>query len=180
MRALATLLAIASLGCRSAPATPSATAPPPTGTANRVLFIGNSLTQGNGLTGMVRTLSRQAGEPINVEEVTFGGFSLEDHWNEGSARRAIQRGGWRFVVLQQGPSSLPESRENLLQWTARFNQEIRQAGARPAFYSVWPDITRVAFFDDVSESYRQAAASADGLLLPAGEAWRAAWRRQRR
>jgi hypothetical protein len=127
---------------------------------------------------MVRSLARQAGEPLNVEAVTFGGYSLEDHWNEGSARRAIARGGWRFVVLQQGPSSLPESRVNLLEWAGRFNGEIRQAGARPAFYSVWPDSTRLEFFDDVTESYRQAAAGVDGLLLPAGEAWRAAWRRQ--
>jgi hypothetical protein len=143
-----------------------------------VLFIGNSLTEGNGLPAMVQSLARQAGQPLTVEAVVFGGFSLEDHWNEGSARRAIARGGWRYVVLQQGPSSLPESRDNLLQWTGRFNQEIRRAGAVPAMYSVWPDSTRSAFFDDVSESYRQAAARVDGLLLPAGEAWRAAWRRQ--
>jgi hypothetical protein len=177
MRVAAALFAVASMGCGSAPSGPSADTPVP-GTGARVLFIGNSLTQGNGLTGMVRSLARQAGEALSVEEVTFPGFSLEDHWNEGSARRAVARGGWRYVVLQQGPSSLPESRENLLLWAGRFNEEIRRAGARPAFYSVWPDITRSAFFDDVSESYRQAAASTDGLLLPAGEAWRAAWRRQ--
>ena len=181
MRAATALLAIVSMGCQQAPSSPD-----PTGTGGttgtsggaRVLFIGNSLTQFNGLTGMVRALARQAGEPLSVEEITFPGFSLEDHWNEGTARRAIGRGGWRYVILQQGPSSLPESRENLLLWAGRFNQAIRGAGARPAFYSVWPDITRAAFFDDVSESYRQAAAATDGLLLPAGEAWRAAWRRQ--
>jgi hypothetical protein len=180
MRFAVALLAVASLGCSEAPSAPSAPAATPGsgGSGAGVLFIGNSLTQGNGLTGMVRTLARQAGEPLTVEEISFGGFSLEDHWNEGSARRAIARGGWRFVVLQQGPSSLPESRDNLLVWAGRFNQEIRQAGARPALYSVWPDSSRAAFFDDVTESYRQAAARVDGLLLPAGEAWRAAWRRQ--
>lgn len=177
MRIAVAVLAVASMGCSSAPSGPSTDTPAP-GAGARVLFVGNSLTQGNGLTGMVRALTRQAGEPISVEEITFAGFSLEDHWNEGTARRTIQRGGWRYVVLQQGPSSLPESRENLLLWAGRFNQEIRRAGARPAFYSVWPDITRSAFFDDVSESYRQAAASTEGLLLPAGEAWRAAWRRE--
>jgi hypothetical protein len=177
MRVVTAVLAIASLGCGEAPSAPSASTAA-SGSGARVLFIGNSLTEFNGLPQMVRTLAGQAGEPLSVEAVTFGGFALEDHWNEGSARRAIQRGGWRYVVLQQGPSSLPESRENLLLWAGRFNQEIRSAGARSAFYSVWPDATRSAFFDDVSESYRQAAASVDGLLLPAGEAWRAAWRRQ--
>lgn len=177
MRTAAALLAVVSLACGEGPssATPATGGP---GAGPRVLFIGNSLTQGNALTGMVRTLARQAGEPLSVDEITFPGFSLEDHWNEGSSRRAIQRGGWRYVVLQQGPSSLPESRENLLLWAGRFNEEIRRAGGRPALYSVWPDSTRSAFFDDVSESYRLAAASVDGLLLPAGEAWRAAWRRE--
>ena len=181
MRSLAVVLAVASLGCSSMPAAPTTTAANGgggTGGGARVLFVGNSLTEGNGLPAMVRTLARQAGEPLTVEQVTFGGFSLEDHWNEGSARRAIARGGWRFVVLQQGPASLPESRQNLLQWAGRFNQAIRAAGARPAFYSVWPDVTRTAFFDDVTESYRQAAAATEGVLLPAGEAWRAAWRRE--
>jgi hypothetical protein len=182
MRPAVILIAIASLGCGGGSAPSASTPPSPGGDASgaRVLFIGNSLTEFNGLPIMVRTLARQAGTPISVEAVTFGGFSLEDHWNETSARRAIGRGGWRYVVLQQGPSSLPESRENLLEWTGRFGDIIRQAGARPALYSVWPDVTRTAFFDDVSESYRQAAARVDGLLLPAGEAWRSAWRRQPR
>jgi hypothetical protein len=178
MRLVAALLAIASMGCHQAPASPDPTATPAPTTGSRVLLVGNSLTQYNGLAGMVRALARQAGEPLSVEESTFPGFSLEDHWNDGSARRLIGRGGWRYVVLQQGPSSLPESRENLLLWAGRFDDEIRRAGARPAFYSVWPDVTRSAFFDDVTESYRQAASATDGLLLPAGEAWRAAWRRQ--
>lgn len=174
IRSLAAVLAVAALACASAPS--SATTAPAGG--GGVLFVGNSLTEWNGLPMMVRALSRQAGQPIAVDAVTFAGFSLEDHWNEGSARRAIARGRWRYVVLQQGPSSLPESRANLLEWAGRFDQAIRQAGARPAFYSVWPDVTRTAFFDDVTESYRQAAAQTGGLLLPAGEAWRAAWRRQ--
>src|SRR5262245_4313860 len=112
MRVPVLLLAIASLGCGNAPSAPDASGGPTTGAppaaGARVLFVGNSLTEGNGLAQMVRTLASQAGEPIAVEAITFGGYALEDHWNEGSARRAIARGGWRFVVLRQGPSSLPE------------------------------------------------------------------------
>jgi hypothetical protein len=142
-----------------------------------VLFVGNSLTEANALPAMVAALARAAGRPLVVEQVVFGGFSLEDQWNRGDARRAIARGGWRYVVLQQGPSALPESRANLLEWTGLFAPEIRAAGARPAFYSVWPESARSSVFTDVTESYRLAAASVDGVFLPAGEAWRAAWRR---
>src|SRR5215471_13990765 len=73
----------------------------------RVLFIGNSLTRANNLPGMVAAMSAAVGQPLECERVTFEGYSLEDHWNQGSARQAIARGGWSIVVLQQGPSALP-------------------------------------------------------------------------
>jgi hypothetical protein len=54
--------------------------------SGRVLFIGNSLTEANGLPAMVETLSRHGGTAISTASVVFGGFSLEDHWNQGTAR----------------------------------------------------------------------------------------------
>jgi hypothetical protein len=167
--------------CGSSSVAPSQPDPtPPTGTpvGSRVLFIGNSLTEVNDLPSMVETLSRQGGgTPIGAAAVTFGGFSLEDHWKEGTARRRIAEGGWSVVVLQQGPSSLPESQVNLREWTIRFDTLIRENGARTALYMVWPESNRRDAFDAVSRSYARAAESVDGMLFPVGEAWRAAWRR---
>ena len=145
---------------------------------SRVLFIGNSLTEANGLPAMVETLSRQGGgTPISTASVVFGGFSLEDHWNQGMAQRRIAEGGWSIVVLQQGPSALPESQVALREWTARFDSVIRASGARTALYMVWPESNRPDAFDAVSRSYARAAEDVTGMLLPVGEAWRAAWRR---
>jgi len=45
-------------------------------------------------------------------------------WSRGTQNR-IAAGGFRFVVLQQGPSALPESRANLIEWTRRFDAVIR-------------------------------------------------------
>jgi hypothetical protein len=171
-----TLLIALLLGCASG-SSPSATAILAPAGAPRVLFIGNSLTAVNDLPQMVAALARAAGQPLAVEAIVVPGFSLEDHWNQGTARTAIVRGGWRFVVLQQGPSSLSDSRVNLVEWAGRFGQQIRGVGARPALYSVWPESVRSSVFDDVMQSYLAAATSVDGLFLPAGEAWRAAWRR---
>jgi len=146
--------------------------------SGRVLFIGNSLTEANELPAVVETLSRQAGgTPISTASVVVGGFSLEDHWNQGTARRRIAEGGWSVVVLQQGPSSLPESQVNLRQWTTRFDAVIRASGARTALYMVWPESDRLDAFDAVSRSYTRAAESVNGMLFPVGEAWRGAWRR---
>lgn len=143
----------------------------------RVLFIGNSLTAAHGLPAMVQALAKADGQrPLVVQSVVVGGFSLEDHWARGDARRAIARGKWDVVVLQQGPSALEESRTQLIRDAKRFGELIRRAGAKPALYMVWPSTQRAEDFDRVCESYRLAAAEVDGLLFPVGEAWRAAWR----
>jgi hypothetical protein len=176
-RVLASIFALALASCGSSS---TATGPSPTssgGAGTRVLFIGNSLTATNDLPAMIEMLARENGDALATRTIAEGGFALEDHWNRGVAQRAIAEGGWSVVVLQQGPSALPESQANLREYAQRFNGEIRRAGARPALYMVWPESARAGVFDDVVLSYTRAAEAVNGLLYPAGEAWRAAWRR---
>jgi hypothetical protein len=145
----------------------------------RVLFVGNSLTAANNLPAIVESLGRARGRyTIATSAVTANDFSLEDHWNQGNARGTIANGGWSVVVLQQGPSALPESRVLLRDYATRFAAEATKAGARTALYMVWPSKARARDFDNVSESYALAARDAGGTLLPAGDAWREAWRRE--
>jgi hypothetical protein len=135
--------------------------------AARVLFVGNSLTEANALPAMVAQLV-----PLEVDARVVGGFALEDHWQTTDIADVIARGRYDIVVLQQGPSSLPESRANLIEWGKTFAAAIRAAGGRPAFYTVWPESWRRAAFDAVISSYRAATREVDGLLLPAGAAWK--------
>lgn len=146
-------------------------APAPT----RILFVGNSLTYQNDLPGMVCTLARAAGRAVVCESIAKPDVSLEDHWRAGEARRAIAAGRWDIVVLQQGPSALPESRRLLIDYTKRFDAEIKKAGARTALYMVWPSQSRRGDAEGVSQSYRAAAKAVAATLLPVGDAWRAAW-----
>jgi hypothetical protein len=173
---------VALASCGPSPHSPSeaepAAAPSPGG---GILFIGNSLTTTNNLPAMIEMLARQSGgPPVVTRTIAEGGFSLEDHWNRGVAQRVIAEGGWSVVVLQQGPSALPESQANLREYVQRFDTVIRSAGARPALYMVWPESEREAVFDDVVASYTRAAQAVNGLLYPVGEAWRIAWRRDSR
>jgi hypothetical protein len=148
--------------------------------AKRLLFIGNSLTAWNNLPDVVARLATADGQPApSVRTITVGGFSLEDHWNQGDARRTIAAGGWDVVVLQQGPSALLESRSLLVEYTRRFSEVIRKAGAQPALYMVWPSRNRRQDFAGVSQSYRAAAQAVNGLVLPAGDAWRLVLQRHR-
>lgn len=161
------------------PGCANSTGPDPSGPQpRRILFIGNSFIYTNMLPEMVKALSRAAGaDALTVESVTFGGVSLEDHWVQGLAMDRINAAPWDLVIMQQGPSSQAEGRAVLLDYATRFNPAIRAAGARPGFYMVWPDQSRPQDFDGVRVSYTMAADSLHGMLYPAGESWRAAWRR---
>jgi hypothetical protein len=144
----------------------------------RVLFIGNSLTAMHDVPGLVERLTVDGTPRVRSTSVTRNDFSLDDHWQDGEALRAINRGGWSVVVMQQGPSALPESRVLLRAAAKRFATEIRRVGAKPALYMVWPAEARAGDFDNVRISYQTAATDVEGLFIPAGEAWRAAWRRE--
>jgi hypothetical protein len=173
MRRTAALLAVVGAFACGGPTRPES----PTGRL-RVLFIGNSLTYVNDLPGIVQGLADAAGgEPLVVAMVARPNFNLDDHADDGRASQTLAEGGWDVVALQQGPSSQPDSREQLRRSTAAWAAEIRKVGARPALYQVWPSADRAQDFDGVIESYALAAADVNGLLFPAGEAWRAAWRR---
>ncbi len=140
----------------------------------RVLFLGNSLTFVNDLAGMVRAVAAQAGRTVVTGEVSQGDASLEDLYRAGDAPREIAK-GYDIVILQQGPSALASSQADLVKWTKVFDPKIRAAGGRPALYMVWPESARFEVFDDVRTSYSSAAAAVDGMFIPAGESWRAAW-----
>jgi hypothetical protein len=80
------------------------------------------------------------------------------------------------VVLQQGPSTLPDSRANLREWAGRWAAAARDRGATPALYMVWPTATQARGFELVARSYREGAFASGVRLLPAGEAWQEALR----
>jgi len=147
------------------------------GAVLNLLFIGNSLTAANDLSGLIEAIGRASGVAIRCTVIAKPNFSLEDHWTNGEARKAIARGGWSHVILQQGPSALPESRVLLHEYARRFDRDIRSVRARTVLFTVWPSAARRGDFDAVIASYKGAADLTHGLLLPAGDAWRAAWRR---
>jgi hypothetical protein len=151
-------------------------ADPPDSRVYRVLFIGNSLTYVNDLPGTVARLAASVGDSFEVQSVAEAGFALIDHVNgKSDAVAVVQSRPWDYVVLQQGPSSLPLSRDTLVLATQLLDPYIRGAGARPAELMVWPAADNPTAFDAVRGSYQEAAQAVNGLFLPAGEAWRAAW-----
>ena len=141
----------------------------------RVLFVGNSLTAANDLPAYVGALAAARGRALDAKTIAPGGYSLEDHWNAGIAPAELAQGGWDVIVMQQGPSALRESEANLKVWATRFADAARAAGTTPALLTVWPESYRHGELGAVMGSYRRSANVARAVLLPAGDAWHAAW-----
>lgn len=152
--------------------------PAPDAADSGVLFFGNSLTYWNRMPEMIDALYRAAlSRPFAYRDVSQAGASLADHWHLGNAEAVIANGEWTWVILQQGPSALQASREELIAYTRRFAAAADTHGAKVALYATWPVRSRPQDFPRAIESYRLAAADVGGLLLPVSAAWLAAWRR---
>lgn len=173
---LALTLLLPPSGCGLGPAGPDNDPTPDPAASTRILFVGNSLTYVNDLPGMVKALADSAGiRGVQTAQVAKPDYSLEDHWDDGQARSVIAKGGWHFVVMQQGPSAVLANRANLRQWVGTFSELIRSKGGTPALYQIWPQLENFSDFDASSDSYRLAAQDVNGPFLQAGNAWRAAW-----
>ena len=136
-----------------------------------ILFVGNSLTYTNDLPGMVEAVAGAAGLDVGTTSVAEPNYALEDHWRMGIGR-VIARLQPDWVVMQQGPSSLPENQDHLAQWADSLAAAARAAGAAPALLMVWPSRDRWFALDAVRDGYRAAARRVDGPFIPAGELFR--------
>lgn len=170
MKRVLRVLPAASLACTLG------TAPEAPDGSLKVLFIGNSLTYSNDLPRTIAQLALSAGLPqCYCYQIAHANFALEDHYDWREAVNALEDESWDFVVMQQGPSALPSSRANLIQWAEVFGVLIDENGAQAVMYGVWPEHDREFDFPNVAESYRLAAQNIGGLFAPAGEAWQFAW-----
>ncbi|MEX2179318.1 MAG: hypothetical protein WD801_11440 [Gemmatimonadaceae bacterium] len=168
-------LSLALCGCLDGP---GITGPGPIGEGRRILFVGNSYLYTQHIPSIVVALADSAGgDKLAALTVAAPDVALIDHWNSGVATGEIRRGGWDWVVLQQGPSSVEVNRDSLRLVTALFAAEMATVHARPALFSAWPQASRRQDFPRAIESYTLAAQDVDGVLLPVAAAWLAAWER---
>jgi len=142
----------------------------------RVLFVGNSYTFCNDLPGTVAKLAAAAEPPVDVhaEHFTKGGWSLEMHWNAGGALKRIGEGDWDVVVLQDKSTGPVESPDSMKAHAAKFDAEIRKAGARTVFYMTWARQHIPTMIETLAKEYDARVAELNATVAPVGRAWQAA------
>ncbi len=163
------LLTCALVGCSL-----HTTAPTPLGEGNNVLFVGNSLTYQNDLPGMVVSVARAGGVELQSGSLTLPNHALIDYLIDGSLQPIIAsgaRGGWKHIVMQQGPSTVPICRDTLVIAVKEIDRLGKLGNAKSVVMMAWPSQARAADFPKVRESSQMAAVTVGALFAPAGDAW---------
>jgi hypothetical protein len=174
---LSVLVLASTLGCLGS--SPAGTAGL-VGEGTRILFIGNSLTYVNDVPGILQALADSASDQkLAVASRTLPNYALIDHWVDGVAPREIAKGGWGWVVMQQGWTPAGIYRDTLRLAARNLGAEISKIGAKAAMYQTWPPVDRPNQFAGSIESYELAASDIGGEVFPVARAWLAAWERDR-
>jgi hypothetical protein len=155
---------------------PSTIAQPTTAPATRpslrVLFVGNSYTAFNGgLPHILREFAAARGKTIETAGSIRGGKSLQWHWEEGTAREMIDRGGWDVVVLQKYSTRPITEPEKMFKSARLLDAEIKKTGARTLFYMTWARQHQPENQAVLTNAYEKIAAELRADVAPVGRAW---------
>ena len=152
-------------------AAPASSAGPPE--AVRILFVGNSYLYTNDMPARVRQLAKQRGMMLKTQLRAEPNYALLDHLRVKTFEALLAQ-PWDWVVLQQGPSSLPESRDELIASAAAIAARLRNKPTRIALLAAWPAERDAASSPAAEANYRLAAATIGACVLPVAAAWRLA------
>lgn len=144
------------------------------GSPSRVLFLGNSYTFGHGGLGeLVEELEAARDGDLDAGQVAFGGFTLEDHFEQSrGGRRELVAGGWTRVVLQEQSLRPIADRAAFERWGRLLVTEARTVGADVTFFLTWARQARPEQQPLLTDAYCSLARELGADLAPVGEAWR--------
>ena len=154
----------------SAPTPISQQAPTEAG-PTRILFIGNSFTYYNG--GIDKEVQGLA-PSSQTSSIAVGGYTLEDHWNNGAAARSIREGSWTFVVLQEQSQRPVIDPQDFSKFSGEFDGVIRASGAKTVLLMTWerPDSVAMGVTTaNLASAYDAVGAQLGAEVAPAGLAF---------
>ena len=139
--------------------------------AQRMLFVGNSLTYSNDMPKIFEKISNDFGVSANGTSLCFPNYGLIDHWDQKTVQGIMAREHFDYVVVQQGPSSQPPGRKMLVDYNAKIKSLCLENDSNLAFFMVWPSKKYYHTFDGVILSHQYAAKENHALLFPVGQVW---------
>lgn len=145
--------------------------PRPSASPLRVLFVGNSYLYTHDIPAVVSDVAAARDVAMITGMLAEPNFNIADHLARDDFVRRLDQ-GWDWVVLHQGPSSLPENQIDLRDNATRAAALARARGIQVALMSAWPAQQNAHTWANAELSYRNAAIAIDGCVLPVATAWR--------
>lgn len=151
--------------------------------AVRILFIGHSYTEANGLPDVVRELAGSVDRDVEVGMIAPGGWWWRDHAASSETTDLISGGDWDFVVLQEqsmAPAVADMAREVSYPAALQLSTLAAGNGADVVLFMTWAHVAGSAELGYSNfESMQSAIASSyltigNGLgdeVAPVGGAW---------
>ncbi len=144
--------------------------PPPTGPL-KILFVGNSYTEGNNLPELIASLARAGKQrPLDIGRHIFGGYTFEKHYSTGGVTMIRSR-DWEVVVMQE-QSQMPIIGPG---WFRKYGQllaaEVKGIGARSLFFMTWARKHLPETQAQLTAGYNGLAGQVGGEVAPVGLAW---------
>lgn len=139
-----------------------------------VLFIGNSHTYYN--SGLAFHVGRfRENEKLNyvsfIKEVTFGGYSLNDHI-ENTAISKINERDWDFIILQENTFVAANDGESTLTAFNQFKDVLSQKRAKIFLFMTWEYKDQPDMYERIRKTYNDGALITGGQVVRVGEVWR--------
>ncbi len=158
----------------------------------KVLFIGNSYTYVNDLPQLLHDLAASAGDTIEFDSSTPGGYTFQLHCSNATTLSKIKAQPWDFVILQaqsQEPSFDPaQVQTDTYPYARQLCDSIKANNtcSEVVFYMTWgrkngdasncaaypPVCTYLGMQSRLRQSYLEMADSNKATCAPVGMAWK--------
>ncbi len=142
----------------------------------KLLFVGDSFTFSNGgLDHHVRELAASAQPPrqIVADSDTQGGAPLRVLFGRPSVHEKIRQGGYDVVILQDDiPEYTEHSPAAFHEFSRRFDQEIKAAGAKTCLFMAWPyERLNWVTLEEIDQAHQTASRELGASAAPVGVAF---------
>lgn len=158
----------------------------------KVLFLGNSYTAGNNLSGLIQNLAQANGDILIKDQNTPGGYTFNAHSSNNTSLNKIASNNWDYVVLQaqsQEPSFPPgQVAVDTKPYAAILNDSIvsNNTCTETMFFMTWgrkngdqsncanyaPLCTYDGMQQRLRQSYLEMAVENNAAVAPVGMAWK--------
>lgn len=149
---------------------------PATTVPSGILFVGDSFTFWNeGIEKHLRGLAASCDPSLTIDTArsVLGGADLRALWDHQKAPNAIRDGNWDVVVLQEDLSMRLYNEQEFYEYARKFDQEIREAGARTVLYMAqdYASDNYKTTVAEIAQAYDAIGSELDADVAPVALAW---------